>query len=398
MSKAAATNLLRKEPAKVRLSPRADTPTKSKAREAIAAAKSAEQFADKKDKNGTLRTMPREEERLYSGLLMKKRIVGTTEMWHRRLAVLTRERLAFSSFDGRTPFPKDVPITSDMVRGKFDEYDHDKNGKLDVREIKRCLAELGQESVDVELIMSLFDTDRSGFLEWDEFQDFVCYTSWSNAMLDFIPLAEIERVSYTIRNKSLALPRDETLSPSPSRGPSSPPAGNNAPPVQQTENSTNTIMTRTAQFFSFRGIIKMLEHYTGLDFDGDGQNSSIPAIDHSEEVQLIITTIEGGHNAGKSYVYTPENLCTHDSRCNHGASQRWLDLLLEHSEKERKKRKDLVMREEVGHNCFLIFRAKSKRFYESSLLQYSTAFLVVGAFMMDASEAQLLPEAGICIH
>jgi len=87
--------------------------------EAIAAAKSAEQFADKRDKNGTLRTMPREEERLYSGLLMKKRIVGTTEMWHRRLAVLTRERLAFSSFDGRTPFPKDVPITSDMVRGKI---------------------------------------------------------------------------------------------------------------------------------------------------------------------------------------------------------------------------------------------------------------------------------------
>jgi len=99
--------------------------------------------------------------------------------------------------------------------------------------MKRCLAESGQESVDVELIMSLFDTDRSGFLEWDEFQDFVCYTSWSNAMLDFIPLAEIERVSYIIRNKSLALQRDESLSPSPSRGPSSPPAGNNAPPVQQ---------------------------------------------------------------------------------------------------------------------------------------------------------------------
>ena len=63
------------------------------------------------------------------------------------------------------------------------EYDHDKDGKLDLREIKRYLAELGQESVDVELIMSLFDTDRSGLLEWDEFRDFVCYTSWSNACL-----------------------------------------------------------------------------------------------------------------------------------------------------------------------------------------------------------------------
>jgi hypothetical protein len=67
-----------------------------KAQEAIAAVKSAEQLADEKDKNQTLCTMPREEEHLYSGLLMMKRIGGTTEMWHLRLAVLTRSSsLAF---------------------------------------------------------------------------------------------------------------------------------------------------------------------------------------------------------------------------------------------------------------------------------------------------------------
>jgi hypothetical protein len=45
----------------------------------------------------------------------------------------------------------------------------------------------------------------------------------------------------------------------------------------------------------------MIEKYTGLDVNDDGVKETIPEIDETcEEVHLIITTVEGGHNAGRS--------------------------------------------------------------------------------------------------
>ncbi len=50
-----------------------------------------------------------------------------------------------------------------------------------------------------------------------------------------------------------------------------------------------------------RRIIGMIEKYTGLDVNDDGVKETIPEIDETcEEVHLIITTVEGGHNAGRS--------------------------------------------------------------------------------------------------
>ena len=47
----------------------------------------------------------------------------------------------------------------------------------------------------------------------------------------------------------------------------------------------------------------MIQHYTGLDVNDDGLKGKIPDIDETcEEVHLIISIIEGGHNADRSNV------------------------------------------------------------------------------------------------
>ena len=50
----------------------------------------------------------------------------------------------------------------------------------------------------------------------------------------------------------------------------------------------------------------MVERAVGIDFDGDGQvdTKEIPPCDpKSEEVLLLLTTMENGHNSGKTYVH-----------------------------------------------------------------------------------------------
>jgi len=56
----------------------------------------------------------------------------------------------------------------------------------------------------------------------------------------------------------------------------------------------------------FQMILRKLEVITGMDIDGDGQATQalMPQYDPSvSEVHIMITIIEGGHNAGKTYVH-----------------------------------------------------------------------------------------------
>ena len=56
----------------------------------------------------------------------------------------------------------------------------------------------------------------------------------------------------------------------------------------------------------FQRSLRKLEVVTGMDIHGDGQAAQalMPKYDPSvSEVHIMITTIEGGHNAGKTYVH-----------------------------------------------------------------------------------------------
>lgn len=85
-----------------------------------------------------------------------------------------------------------------------------------------------------------------------------------------------------------------------------------------------------------------IEQYSGLDLDGDGKAApKIPYFDEkTSEVTLIITTINGGHNSGRSYIY----------KADHDVAQTWLDLLLEKSLNAKQELYDRAMEEEYGNS------------------------------------------------
>jgi hypothetical protein len=106
-------------------------------------------------------------------------------------------------------------------------------------------------------------------------------------MIDYIPLAEIEQISFEVTQTGKNTKAQE---------------------AQQQEDEQEDrrkggffqgAFTRTA----VRRVIAMIENYTGLYVNDDGLKGKIPDIDETcEEVHLIISTIEGGHNAGRSSV------------------------------------------------------------------------------------------------
>ena len=102
----------------------------------------------------------------------------------------------------------------------------------------------------------------------------------------------------------------------------------------------------TKEKFSFalylRQVVLAIEQYSGLDLDGDGKAApKIPYYDdNTSEVQLIITTLNGGHNSGRSYVYKAEQ----------DVAQTWLDLLLEKSQHAKQVLYDRYMEEEYGNS------------------------------------------------
>ena len=109
-------------------------------------------------------------------------------------------------------------------------------------------------------------------------------------MIDYIPLAEIEQISFEVCSSQTG-------------------KNTKAQEAQQQEDEQEdrrkggffqgAFFTRTA----VRRVIAMIENYTGLYVNDDGLKGKIPDIDETcEEVHLIISTIEGGHNAGRSSV------------------------------------------------------------------------------------------------
>jgi hypothetical protein len=66
---------------------------------------------------------------------------------------------------------------------------------------------------------------------------------------------------------------------------------------------------KASQRFIPAAAINLVEGITGIDLDGDGvgrKENKIPTIDtNSQEMHIVILTVEGGHNSGRSYLYRP---------------------------------------------------------------------------------------------
>ena len=61
---------------------------------------------------------------------------------------------------------------AEFVKGKFNEFDHDASGFIDVKEFPSLLEGLGQQLTEAELEMALkiLDTNGNGTIEFSEFQ------------------------------------------------------------------------------------------------------------------------------------------------------------------------------------------------------------------------------------
>ncbi|XP_022772185.1 probable calcium-binding protein CML15 [Durio zibethinus] len=71
-----------------------------------------------------------------------------------------------------------VPVTEDQVRGIFNRYDANNDGRLSKQELIDAFASLGSRMPTVRALLALHhaDTDRDGYITKAEFEKLVKYT------------------------------------------------------------------------------------------------------------------------------------------------------------------------------------------------------------------------------
>ena len=112
---------------------------------------------------------------------------------------------------------------------------------------------------------------------------------------------------------------------------------------------------------------------------------AIPPYDPQvSEVNMVLHTVEDGHNSGKSYSHrlpadSAQVWLNETSRCVAAAKSR-----------EHKRQLEIV----YGEGRLALYRTKCREIFESNAFQFAVAFLIVFCFGLDLAEAQLLPEKG----
>ena len=140
-------------------------------------------------------------------------------------------------------------------------------------------------------------------------------------------------------------------------------------------------------------VVSMMETLTGLDIDGDGKADMasvlLPDYDpETQDVHLVITTIEDGHNRGRIY----------DHKLQPDQTQEWADKLT-YAVKDAKLRiRQLRLTSIYGHSKFSMFRAKTRMLHQSNEFAMLVAFFIVTGFIIDIAEAQVMPAKGSYEH
>jgi len=151
---------------------------------------------------------------------------------------------------------------------------------------------------DFETLFSFLDTDKSNSLDWGEFKMVAKQASILNAIQDYIPLAEVERVEWELVDKGNVNLHNKSFKMMERKG-----SITESELSYQVSDPLARSSAPRAKADWRKRLLNVMERYTGIDFDGDGQleNIMLPCIDPEKtEVHLIILTVEGGHNSGRS--------------------------------------------------------------------------------------------------
>ena len=255
------------------------------------------------------------------GVLDKKTITSRGLKYQSRFAVLSADYLAFAKtklFDHDrhnqqeltqkidymiSHLPTDT--TTNMLYDVFVRFDQNGNGVLDLEEARLALRALHlyRDEEDFVILFDHLDADDNGSLDWEEFKMLGKHASANNAVIDFIPLHEIERVECVVETKVKVL-------------------GDGSSPMNPTvfrehwDESVEGLAGKTKEEFldnrekppSFwERCVTSIENLLGIDLDGDGHaqlNVAIPPYDPEiNELMMVVMTIETGHNLGRTYTY-----------------------------------------------------------------------------------------------
>ena len=339
--------------------------------------------------------------RIFEGPMEKKAIGSSGIKWHGRYATLTDFHLSFAKqLDMNSAealhwmHTKKLPTSVSVLEEIFERVDADGNGTLDLEEAKACLIELQLYSndQDVQILFEALDVDRSGALSLEEFLDLTKKAHAANHVVDYIPLVEIKDVKAEIHRKGVVAP----FLGDKGRGDCRPIIqGNNDVGLERPNAASlmplDTVAVKTNLKQSFlRTCVNYLEAATGMDIDGDGKADKavryrLPEHDPSvSEVHIVIATIEGGHNAGKTYIH----------RVPESDAQAWLGAVTSAVKEAKAAALKKALELKYGHSKYSMARAKSHMVYQSERFQMLTAFFILSAFALDICEAQLLPVQG----
>ena len=97
------------------------------------------------------------------------------------------------------------------------------------------------------------------------------------------------------------------------------------------------------------------------------------------EWHLVISTIDDGHNAGRSYIL----------RVPAEEAESWRKDIKTRARESRSLVQERILRLNYGHSRVAMLRARMKIVYESSPFQYVVSVLIVISFVCDLSEAQV---------
>jgi hypothetical protein len=328
-----------------------------------------------------LGAIPPKSMRIFEGPMEKKAISTSGVKWQGRYATLTDFHLGFAKqLDTKTNeamlwmHTKELPTSISTLEEIFKRVDANGNGTLDLEETKACLIELNLYSNDrdVQILFEALDMDGDGTLSLEEFLELTKKAHEVNHVVDFIPLVEIMDVKAEIHRKGKILQSDndvelDNLNPA-SLMPS------------KTDTTTDTVKSKHGPSLK-QTIVNRLQAATGLE----PAVRRVPEHDPSvSDVHIVITTIEGGHNAGKTYIH----------RVPESDAQAWLEALTSAVNQAKAAALKKALEVKYGHSKYSMARAKSQLVYQSESFQMLTAFFIICAFALDICEAQLLPVQG----